>query len=227
MNYLREKLIGQFELLLKEGTSIDGTKQTSGGSTARVVSIPVTYVDHNRAQIWALNVLNLVRSAFGHEHDYYALVKTNLVNCAIYNYFRSILNCVHSAIQSIEAGYIFDTKDLIEAEVATDYLEQAELLLNKGYKDAAAVVCGSVLERHLRELCSRSNVPTGLPNGKLMAMNDLAEQLSKSGILNALRKKQITAWAQVRNDAAHGNYEAYTKDNVIDMIKFVVDFCAS
>jgi hypothetical protein len=41
-----------------------------------------------------------------------------------------------------------------------------------------------------------------------------------------LVQKQITTWAHVRNKAAHGEYDEYTKDQVQMMLIFVQGFVA-
>jgi hypothetical protein len=48
----------------------------------------------------------------------------------------------------------------VAAEVFTDFIEMAEHLLEQGYKDPAAVVAGSVLEEHLRQLCHKNAIDT-------------------------------------------------------------------
>ena len=42
----------------------------------------------------------------------------------------------------------------------TDFLEMAEYLISNGYKDPAAVMAGSVLEEHLRQLCKKESIDT-------------------------------------------------------------------
>ena len=46
-----------------------------------------------------------------------------------------------------EAGFVRDFAEIIHAGVFADFLETAAELLDKGYKDAAAVITGSVLDR--------------------------------------------------------------------------------
>ena len=45
--------------------------------------------------------------------------------------------------------------------------------------------------------------------------------LAKAGVYNKLVQKQITALADIRNSAAHGRPEQFTKDDVASMIKEV------
>jgi hypothetical protein len=59
--------------------------------------------------------------------------------------------------------------------------------------------------RYLRAMCVRRAIGLLKANGKHKMINDLNDELGKAGAYNALKKKQITAWADLRNNAAHGN----------------------
>ena len=52
----------------------------------------------------------------------------------------------------------------------------------------------------------------------------LNADLVKNGTYNKLQQKQITAWFGLRNEAAHGNYQAYKKEEVDLMLKGVRQF---
>lgn len=119
----------------------------------------------------------------------------------------------------IESGNFFDEELLITADAFGDILEQAEYLLSEGYKDAAAVLTGAVLESTLRKLCDRNN----LKYPKNTTINSLNDSL-KDKAYNRVIHKQIIAWAQIRNDAAHGHFDKYTKKQVEDMLEWVKDF---
>ena len=49
-------------------------------------------------------------------------------------------------------------------------------------------------------------------------------ELAKKGIYNKLVQKKITALADIRNNAAHGNWNEFTKKDVHDMLLQVRDF---
>lgn len=216
----------RFEKLIGDGESIKSTARTSASSSPNVIVIPVTYVDDEHARVWGMNVLSLVRSTFGTDHHYYTEIQRNIASCFVYDQFMVILSCAKSALDALRNGYLFETKSLVEADVASDYLEQASQLLTAGYKDAAAVIGSSVLERHLREMCCTRGISITKPNGRPMVMNDLNDVLAKQNAYNLLKKKQITALSDVRNNAAHGDYAKYVSKDVEDLIRDVSAFCA-
>jgi hypothetical protein len=48
--------------------------------------------------------------------------------------------------------------------------------------------------------------------------------IGKAGVYDMKVQKRITALAQIRNDAAHGDYDKFNKEDVEDFYKFVLDF---
>lgn len=125
-----------------------------------------------------------------------------------------------AAKEDFEGGYLNSLRNLVQAEVFTSELEQAEELLKSGYATAAAVIAGVVLETTLRDLCSTQE----LEHGSLNKMND---DLAKAGAYNASQKKRITALAAIRNSATHGKQDEFTAADVGGMIDDVERFLAS
>jgi hypothetical protein len=116
--------------------------------------------------------------------------------------------------EDYEGGYLNPLRLLAQREVFDSELEQASELLASGYIPAAAVTAGVVLEAGLREWC----VDNALPIGKLDKMN---ADLAKADVYNKLVQKQITALADIRNGAAHGHYDRFSKTDVANMINEV------
>ena len=51
-------------------------------------------------------------------------------------------------------------------------------------------------------------------------------ELCKAGKYNMAKQKQITAWADLRNKAAHGEWSEYNQEDVSDFINGVERFVA-
>jgi hypothetical protein len=122
-----------------------------------------------------------------------------------------------------EAGYLRAIEELIHADVFGDFLEMADELHKKGYKDPAAVIAGSVLEEHLRKLADRYGIATSVA-GRPKKADTINADLVKGGAYNKLEQKSVTAWLGLRNDAAHGNYAAYDDTQVGLLIQSVREF---
>lgn len=173
---------------------------------------------------WCISVLGLLERLTGRDSIHYKTLLEAQPNLDVHIMLEdTLLNCVaiyNSAKEEYLGGYLFSLRSLVEAEILSDGLEQAEEFLRTGYKDAACIIAGVVLETALRELCGLKNLPTG----KLDAMNS---ELAKAGVYNKSMQKQITAWAGLRNDGAHGNWPAYTKEQVELMVAGVNTFIAT
>jgi hypothetical protein len=133
--------------------------------------------------------------------------------------------------QEIDGGWLFTVKGLVAAELFTDFLEMAGHLLEEGYKDPAAVMIGSVLEEHLRQLCARSGVDTTIHDAKTgrdvpKKADRMNNDLTAAGVYNKLYQKTILGWLDLRNQAAHGHYTEYDIKQVQLMESGVVDFIA-
>lgn len=111
-------------------------------------------------------------------------------------------------------------RDLVEAEVLDDFLKQAQFTLNSGYFQSAAVIAGCVLEDSLRKLCVKFSVDVST-RPKLDQMNS---DVAKAGAYNKLVQKRITALADLRNKAAHGQWDQFTKADVEEMLSAVRRF---
>ncbi len=106
---------------------------------------------------------------------------------------------------------------------------EIEFLLSQGHKDAAAVMCGSELEKHLRKLCVNNGVDVFLPSknkGEPQPKNaeQLNAELASINVYGKQAQKDVTAWLGLRNSAAHGNYHEYNAEQVSLMIQGVRDF---
>ena len=124
----------------------------------------------------------------------------------------------------IRAGWLTSVGELLHAETFSHFLEMSEELLDKGYKDAAAVIAGSVLESHLRMMATKVEIEVASDEEKARSANVMNADLAKAKVYNKLQQKQITAWQDIRNSAAHGEYDEYGAGDVERLIEGVQDF---
>jgi hypothetical protein len=114
------------------------------------------------------------------------------------------------------AGRLKTFQERVHSDLFSDFPEMAEYLLeDEGLKAPAAVLAGGVLEEHLRKPCAKHSVP--LPaKPKLDTMN---ADLKKQGVYGGNEQKQVTAWAGIRNSAAHSKPADYTAEQVRLMVQ--------
>lgn len=136
---------------------------------------------------------------------------------------RGLVGILVALRQDVEAGFTQSLAELLHADLFSDFLEMAEELQTSGYKDAAAVIAGSVLEEHLRKLALKAGVPAEA-NGKPRKAESLNGDLANAGVYNKLEQKSVTAWLDLRNKAAHGHYDDYDRKQVASLIRDTRDF---
>jgi hypothetical protein len=134
-----------------------------------------------------------------------------------------IVGILKALKSDIEKDYLKTIHQIIQSEVFSEYIDMAEHLLDQGYKDAAAIIAGSTLEAHIKEL-ARTNSIDLLVNDKPKKASTLNDELTKAGIYSSPSQKQVTAWLAIRNDAAHGNYNNYNPQEVKLMIQGIRQF---
>jgi hypothetical protein len=186
---------------------------------------PIYIIPPDKATQWSTSALNLLQRVFGENSVHYQQLLTHYKTFETSSYeepnFKACLGILRAAKDDYEGGYLFNIRSLVKAEVLDNSLEQAEELLNKGFKDPACVVVGISLEISLKELCSRHSIV----HTKLDKMN---VDLCKAGVYNMAKQKQITAWAELRNKSAHGDWSAYTDADVKDFLdgvhRFIADY---
>ncbi|MFF5891244.1 hypothetical protein ACFY72_21055 [Streptomyces globisporus] len=114
----------------------------------------------------------------------------------------------------LDAGWTSSVVELVHADTHSDYLEMAESLLDAKYKDPAAVIAGTALEVHVRALCVKHGVAVERPDGSPKKADTMNADLKKEGVYGTLQQKQLTAWMDLRNKAAHGNWPEYDQHQV-------------
>jgi hypothetical protein len=179
-----------------------------------------TDVDSELFLGWCVKAKTLIRSACGTDHDHLdAFIKAEASGGFKGNYstLKSVRAVFLAAREDFEGGYLLSVRNLIQAEVAGNEIDQATELWDSRYFTAAAVVAGVVLETTLRTLCEAN----GLAIGKLNKMND---DLAKAGVYNSLKHKRVTSLAALRNSAAHGKTDEFTAQDVKAMIADVQRF---
>lgn len=166
----------------------------------------------------------------GNKSEYYKDTETILIRANIRDgeKLRHIAGTVAALKSDLQNDYLKSLNDIIQSEVFSDYLEMAEHLLKEGYKDPATVLIGSTLEVHLRELCISYNIDIELTNNKGKKSPKKADlmnaDLAKATVYSSAYQKQIGAWLDLRNKAAHGKYSEYTAEEVSLMLQGIRQF---
>jgi hypothetical protein len=180
---------------------------------------------------WVTRLGQLLKKLYGEKSQHYEnfsrAISTDgfyVIHSNWYGHISQVQGIALTVKHDIENDLLTSIKGLLQAEIFANFLEIGEHLLSEGYKDAAAVTIGAVLEDGLRELCKKNCIDITKPNGTSLTIEPLNSELAKNEVYSKLVQKQITSWAHIRNKAAHGQYDEYDKSQVEMMLLFVQGF---
>ncbi|MCB9149813.1 MAG: hypothetical protein H6641_13745 [Caldilineaceae bacterium] len=216
-NVDKEKLVRRIDEIITIGSN---TYQTRHEILRR------DYVDIKSMHEFRSSSLSFIERVFGRDSSYFESFRESTRDGTLQDLDSGmgILNAIRS---EIEGDWLCTVKGVITAEVFADFVEMAEHLLDAGYQDPAAVMCGGVLEEHLRQLCIKNGIEVVKGDKKVPHKADtLNAELAKNEVYSKLDQKSVTAWLDLRNKAAHGHYGEYTEDQVRNMLNAVTEFMA-
>jgi uncharacterized protein YdaT len=171
--------------------------------------------------------LSFISQFYGEKHPYY--IEFHSKDSDYAPTIEESLGILEAISDEIDQGWHKSIRGVVSAELFSDFIEMANYLLDEGYKDAAAVMLGSTLEEHLRQLARNNGIEVETENkGKFSPKKAdvLNADLVKADIYSKLDQKNITAWLGLRNDAAHGKYDNYSKGQVVFFSQALNDFMA-
>ena len=213
-----DDLVVRVDQLIQQGEEVRRTYRSNSDGWG--------WVDAAAMKGFRSAALSFIERVYGKNHSHYLEFQKETDNTDKQD--AEIGVAILSSIKrEISGGWLFSIKKLVSAEIFSDFIEMAEHLVSQGYKDPAAVITGSVLEEHLRQLAISNGVDIEIESDGITRpkkADRLNSDLSKAEIYSKLDQKAVTMWLDLRNKAAHGQYDEYTKDQVSNMIQSVVEF---
>jgi hypothetical protein len=215
----QSEIISRLESLLIKSDQVIRTK-TPGGTYSG------PSVDYGAFVGFRSAGMSFISSLFGFTHPFYTEFERT-VSESTPSAIEAGKNILLSIKYEIENGWLTSFRQIISAEVFSDFLEMSKHLLDEKYKDPSAVMIGSIVEEHLRQLCNTYAVDTFYQRGNDMVPKKaevMNADLVKAGVYGVLEQKNVTAWLDLRNRAAHGKYGEYVIQQVEMMYQGVLDF---
>ena len=211
---IEEKILKRIAELIQKGENVLATHRPN---PPNVIGFPM--LDPGKFVEWQTQVLNFLINLLGENHIYVKNFKNN-VKSGYKSNVEMGQGILAALKEDISGGYLTDIKTLISAEVFSDFLEMAEHLLENGYKDSAASLCGAVLEDGLRKIATKKGIKVKSSDD----LNLLNDKCANGGVYNRLMQKKIKVWIDIRNKADHGQFNEYSEKDVQEMLKGVKDF---
>ncbi len=215
---VEDNLLKRVDRLIAKGVDVLATREYREALRSELVN-------HSAAVEWQSQALSFLTTLVGNAHVYTTRFKemtfpTTAAPSSI-EAGQGILRAVKEDLQ--EGVLLTGIRDLVSAEIFSDFLDMAKHLHESGYKDPAASLAGTVLEYGLRRIAQSKNVTVKQTDN----LNSLNQRLAASEIYTRVQQKSIAAWTEIRNNADHGHFERYSQQHVSDMIRGVEAFLAS
>jgi hypothetical protein len=176
---------------------------------------------------WQTQALRCLVDLAGPKHDYTQAFRESAMGQAIYT-IEAGVELLEALRHDIENGYFIGFREMVHADLFSDFLDMAQYLLEDGgFKVPAAVMAGGVLEEHLRKLCQKHGISAEVNRqGKIepksaATMND---DLARDSVYTKTDQKLVLSWLGIRNDAAHAHYDNLILEKVGLMIQGIRHF---
>lgn len=234
--HVKQKYLFRLEQLIQVGSALpEMSKQIVSGSnyiTGEKRYRTQHYVPPDVFTEWKTNALTLLDVVVPKSSIHRSSIErfSGLSNAPTSKSFG--VSFLKAILQDFEQGFLDSIEHQIDAELNSDFLTQAESLIENGRSEnshiPAAVIAGAVLEHGLRGICRSLEPPEpDEANGNRLMLMALINALKKRGVYNELTAKQLRSFADIRNAAAHGRFDEFTPDQVKNLVAGVGSFLAA
>ncbi|MGE6793672.1 hypothetical protein ACQKFS_16820 [Pseudomonas guineae] len=167
---------------------------------------------------------NLIHSVTGSKSSYAENMRNALKQKSTQMQFLAVAGVLQGFHLDIAHGHLVNIRQEVEAVVVSEILSQAhKLSRTKGMHPAAAVIVACAgAEEFLRNWCEQKSIT--VPE-KQRSIARFAQELRTAGHIELPVERRICAWADYRNDAAHGaNWGKITQEIANRVIREIEDF---
>ena len=228
-----ERILNRFDELITECSDlIEKMEPLAKSIQLPKRLVPVCVAEFNALAIKSTNLLHMVFD--NSEGGSKSIARIDELEPCIES-TQVVLGLLQGFQGDYEKGFLQRLRDVVVADVSSDYLSQAEELLKSqdqlrgdyGSHIAATAVCGAVFEHALRQICARHSIPLtyekkGKEKHKLL--DRLISDLQKNEIITVSKADQLRSWAKLRNSADHGEFAKVPPNDVKSMILGVKKF---
>ena len=171
---------------------------------------------------WRSQSLVFLTDLLGPDHVYTNDFREKTMDSAYTTSAEAGRGILQAVLEDIDQGFIETVRQLIAAELFYDFFEQAEHLLESGYKAPAASLAGAVLENGLRSIAHRN----GIQVREKEDLSTLNKKLADKEVYNRLVQRKAQVWTDVRNLADHGKFDEFSEKDVRNLIEGAQSFLA-
>jgi hypothetical protein len=214
-----ERAASRLASLIEEGEAVARLEKSSTGAAYDAY---IQGRDKIALHAWLTKVENILEMVFGrggaHFRQYTSLTERQPEHS--YEVFK-LVGLLHGALDDLQAGYLEGQQHLVAGVVFESVLEQAQHLVKAGFKDPAAVLGRVVAEDALRRLAQKHSCDA---TAKAAAINDA---MRDKAVYSKPQWRAVQSWLDIGNAAAHGDFGAYTQEDVERMLGEVGQFAVT
>lgn len=131
-----------------------------------------------------------------------------------YHTAQKLLGLLESVAEEMKHGLMRKAEYVFVASTFDDFLEHAAEYHKSGKKIEAAVLASAVFEDAVRRLCGKMSIEQA---GR--ALDNLIDDLTKTGAVTPVKAKRWKSYAGIRNSALHAQWDDFDIRDVGEMIK--------
>jgi hypothetical protein len=170
---------------------------------------------------WLVQVKNIIETTFGKDspqtRELRRLDDGGVVDAKGVTQLIGLLRGSHG---DLIGGFLARQEFLFAGEVFDSVLSEAGHLVGTSHKDAAAVLGRLVLEDAVKRLARLHSIEG-------TTASRLNDGLKAAGVYGQPQWRQVQAWLDIGNAAAHGEFDQYNSDQVRALLNGVEAFLAS
>lgn len=170
---------------------------------------------------WLTSVANIVENVVPDSANSYrrlAIEKVRQANLEAYNahiFAAHMSNALAQLLVDVDAGLIASIEARISGETFDDLLDHAQQYLKEGRYEPAGVLAGVVFEDTIRRTCEKHKI-----EHRDKELDTAMNALKSAGVLTKLEQKEGIAAADLRGNATHANWKAFSAPQVEAVISF-------
>ena len=221
LNPKYQRFADRIEKLIAEGKHISTLERPSGCSRGSYIQ------EDDKIQVheWLTKTRNILETVFGrqspHYRDFEAVLPKHGIRLVEHsNDIYPIVGVLQGALNDLQNGYLIGREFFIVSDMFDSILEQSKHFIKTGNKDIAAILARIVLEDALKRLARSEGIDDSYKASKI---ND---ELKNKERYPQVRWRSVQTWLDVGNDAAHGRFSEYTKEDVSSAVSGIEHFLA-
>ena len=224
---MKTNVSGRFKELIERGDEIYKQSYTGAEMVVTYGRKHLSDETFTKCISWILSGRNLLLQVFGSSSDHFVLFSKIFDRDSEEDDFSRLQFCkenisaalgvLKSAEEEFNLGFTHEITHILSVEFFDSVLDQSKELLNKGFKDPAAILGRVVIENTLKDLCERNNIHYADGEGA----SKYNEKLKDAAVFTLPQFKLCRTYIETGNDAAHGDFDKYTQEDVKKMLDYI------